>query len=373
VAATAGEVGRTPDVVPSTDAPAETVAAETSAPTAPPADTTAAETEVSTRTWSRLTCKEIGSELEQVPGTCGFSKIQKACYVNTQFTYDTARSTCESVGGRLCTLAEIVGGVQLNSGCSSGAKKFVWTQDACEGGHMIAQGASRYQVKFGPQCVASGPTDKFAVVRCCADTAPAPAATAGPSNPGVGSPDTTAAPAAATTTEAPAAPPDLAVACSCTQTRSAVCGYNGKTYHNPCYAFCDSQFAFMPGECKVGRSESCAPQVLGHFTYSAQARLKQTSKATIKKFKGVTATECASACLDVDENLCHAFEYHERNKRCELKVRDPSEIQTKKNANWKVYMRTGYCAYQTQARGQQGRLIQSTDQQRQMRPIPTDP
>lgn len=124
---------------------------------------------------SALTCAELGWENAAAKGNpeiCGDSDdASLAC--SGAIDYPAAVAHCEAVGARLCTVTEMMNDETQGTGCGYDGQR-VWTSTPCDGGQIGVAGSSSALDDFPPVCLGGG----NAVVRCCADTSPAPAPTA---------------------------------------------------------------------------------------------------------------------------------------------------------------------------------------------------
>eukprot|EP00662_Eupelagonemidae_sp_cell21_P014063 gene14063-biopygen38763 len=94
---------------------------------------------------------------------CGESDDGWACVQNAGLA--GARGTCEGVGARLCSAAEVALAA-MGTGCGHDAR-YVWTATTCDNGHLRVKGNNAGDT----QCALDGDT---AAVRCCADQYAAP-------------------------------------------------------------------------------------------------------------------------------------------------------------------------------------------------------
>ena len=83
-------------------------------------------------------------------------------------TWSEARSFCEAGGARLCTVSELQANEARSTGCGLDRTK-LWSADACDGGFMLAFGASF--AGSGTECSSSAGVHH---ARCCADVGAAP-------------------------------------------------------------------------------------------------------------------------------------------------------------------------------------------------------
>lgn len=117
---------------------------------------------------SAMTCQALGWDATTSAGAspfvCAASKIGGECHDDK--THEEASDACASVGGRLCTAAELTADEAKGSGCKADSKR-VWSSDACEGGFIHQAGASK---NLNTMPAACGDSSATASVRCCADT-----------------------------------------------------------------------------------------------------------------------------------------------------------------------------------------------------------
>eukprot|EP00662_Eupelagonemidae_sp_cell21_P058331 gene58331-biopygen94569 len=105
---------------------------------------------------------------ERAPGVCGESDDGWECASSVGFA--DARTTCEGVGARLCSTAEVVPAAK-GTGCGHD-NRYVWTATACDDGHVrrSTRGTPDVRAKGNnagdTQCAQDGDA---AAVRCCAD------------------------------------------------------------------------------------------------------------------------------------------------------------------------------------------------------------
>jgi len=111
-------------------------------------------------------CESLGWT-KVINGVCGESDkglgANGATACKTQATYQTAESTCEAAGARLCTADEMSSKVTTGTGCNMDLTN-VWTSSSC--------GNSAYKAANGGgngafECVGS---TSYKAVRCCADS-----------------------------------------------------------------------------------------------------------------------------------------------------------------------------------------------------------
>jgi len=326
---------------------------------------------------SKYACAQLrGSSLSAtLSSVCGVSKIgpSKTCYNTGTHSWSEAKAVCSAAGLRLCTLEEVQHDILSRSGCSSGKRRYVWTNDACDGGHMVSPITIRHEKRIPTQCGADHGEFAKVSIRCCADadtTSAPPALTNVP--PAVTAVETTVKP-----NTSGGGGSSSSATCSCTAISSPVCGDDGVTYANPCNAFCAGSYSFYPGGCSAMREDTesgeetslgyCPADAFGMFTMRLDARLKNSNLRTLwdnrqsddpaianRKY---TPEECAHMCVhfNTDERgiygtSCHAFEHHTKQGRCELKAADASEIPALPNTKWTLHIRTGYCDSDAQGR-----------------------
>lgn len=112
---------------------------------------------------SRLTCQQLGWEVTgKVPTVCARSKVEQ-CHEDV--TFEEAKAVCEGVGARLCTVDELLKDAAKDSGCK-GDCKTTWSNTECEGGQMVAAGATKCLSTLPETCI---PLTGKASMRCCAD------------------------------------------------------------------------------------------------------------------------------------------------------------------------------------------------------------
>ena len=124
---------------------------------------------------STTSCNTLGWRLQQGESVCSTSKPLGTCAAkNKGFT--TAEATCSSVGGRLCTLAEVERGVTKSLGCQLD-KQQIWTSTACGTDKVFTQrGRHTGREKL---CTSTGGGGSTSNIRCCADVGPASSGRAG--------------------------------------------------------------------------------------------------------------------------------------------------------------------------------------------------
>ncbi len=119
-------------------------------------------------THSGKTCYELGWEGQGGGGeaVCGASPSWNGpCPAPAN--HATSKATCEAVGARLCTLAELQADEAASTGCTYNEKR-VWSGDGCEaGGFWTTAGASAFKDLHPDQCTSADSVQP--VVRCCAD------------------------------------------------------------------------------------------------------------------------------------------------------------------------------------------------------------
>lgn len=122
-----------------------------------------------TKELSAKTCEELSyfalnpvASSRTVCSTAKPSKLKCA----TETTYDQARATCQAIGARLCTTAELDDHVALSGGCNLDNKR-VWSSTTCPENQVSTQAGSPTQLsKFPKKCTST--SDKLGF-HCCAD------------------------------------------------------------------------------------------------------------------------------------------------------------------------------------------------------------
>jgi PKD repeat protein len=124
---------------------------------------------------STTPCDKLGWRLQQGETVCSTSKPFGVCAAkNMGFT--TAEATCSSVGGRLCTLAEVERGVTKSLGCQVD-KKQIWTSTACGTYKVFTQRGKH--TGHEKRCTSTGGDGSTSNLRCCADVGQASSGRAG--------------------------------------------------------------------------------------------------------------------------------------------------------------------------------------------------
>jgi PKD repeat protein len=98
---------------------------------------------------------------------CGATEVDGTCYKGLA-RHEQAVEICASVGARMCTSAEIKGGVGADTGCKVRVRTWIWAAATghpdCVGDRALAQ---RPDPTESPRCK---PTTTRLTVRCCGDT-----------------------------------------------------------------------------------------------------------------------------------------------------------------------------------------------------------
>eukprot|EP00729_Bicosta_minor_P021576 gene21576-24232_t len=94
-------------------------------------------------TRSAKTCSELQWEFYSGnTAVCGRSNFRNTgCFAKLQYEYDDAAATCESVGARVCTLAEVQTQAVRASGCQLD-NQLIWTSTPCPSGQNGGKGAT---------------------------------------------------------------------------------------------------------------------------------------------------------------------------------------------------------------------------------------
>ena len=122
---------------------------------------------------SAKSCSQLGWDFYSGnTAVCGRSSLpDEGCFNEHVYTYADATSACETVGGRVCTLAEVKGNAVEASGCLLDTS-LIWTSTPCQSGQ---QGGSGHYVEFGDGSATDLRCrwDKKAIfsIRCCGDVA----------------------------------------------------------------------------------------------------------------------------------------------------------------------------------------------------------
>jgi hypothetical protein len=280
---------------------------------------------------SAKTCSDLQlAPSNSIPSICAFSKIGKDCHVKTPVSHSTAEEFCSAEGGRLCTVSELSQDVAVGSGCKSGSATYVWTSDACGSNpnfRQVAVSASRHLADKPPLCTAT--ENSAGMVRCCADVSGNSASNEESVN------------EAADANE-----------CDCLDTWSPVCS-GGRTYINPCRAFCAYVYQFLPGSCEgeirvgrlqteINRCEEDSP--IKHFDDPlSNRRLKNSAGNTRSSWKTVSADLCATKCHE--DAKCESFEWHTEKYWCELKGISVAQQGHRNANNWLLYERKLFCLH----------------------------
>ena len=61
---------------------------------------------------------------------CATSTIHGGCYADGRYDWNSANRVCRSIGGRLCSLAEIEGDLTAATGCGLDPL-LIWTSNGC--------------------------------------------------------------------------------------------------------------------------------------------------------------------------------------------------------------------------------------------------
>ena len=113
---------------------------------------------------STKACDDLTWRLQGGENVCSTSKPLGVC-AEKDTEFFTAEATCSSVGGRLCTLAEVERGVTRSLGCKLD-KKQIWTSTACGTDKVFTQ-RGRHTGKE-TQCLSTA-VGSTSNIRCCAD------------------------------------------------------------------------------------------------------------------------------------------------------------------------------------------------------------
>jgi hypothetical protein len=125
---------------------------------------------------SSKTCNELQWRPKQVhvpaqQGICAQSEVNGECHLVE--TRDAADAVCKSVGGRLCSAAELHGDVARGTGCELDVSTDpVWTNDDsedCGVGHAVVAAPSSKARIHTPDWACSTDDTGALAVRCCAD------------------------------------------------------------------------------------------------------------------------------------------------------------------------------------------------------------
>jgi hypothetical protein len=115
---------------------------------------------------SSLTCSSLGWTNAAVygsPAVCGASNTGALSVCSGLISWNSAKTFCEDVGGRLCTLNELFADEARGTGCIYDSQ-LVWSTTSCAGGVIAAMGSTI----GGSNTICSEVTSSH-VVRCCGD------------------------------------------------------------------------------------------------------------------------------------------------------------------------------------------------------------
>eukprot|EP01043_Picozoa_sp_COSAG02_P025042 COSAG02_NODE_1393_length_12906_cov_6.298352_1_plen_4217_part_01 len=99
------------------------------------------------------------------PDVCGESDMPSGCETGN---YMHARSTCESVGARLCTVVELQNDETIGTGCQFDFQE-TWSSDACSGGHLTTVGNSNVRASIFNNRRRIDPSSVTSCSRVCRD------------------------------------------------------------------------------------------------------------------------------------------------------------------------------------------------------------